>query len=111
MLGNKEEFRYKTSTNPDDTDEEGWYYLSFVDPDLPEGSSWLGGCFVHARNNRDAAAEAWVQGCNPGGDVLIFGPTNHAPQEQYRNRILNHDEVRSAKAGGLRPIYHQHENP
>lgn len=65
----------------DDT-PPAWWYLSFVDPALagprhlqrPGGPSWLGACYVKASNEVTAAQEAWVQGCNPGGEVRFWGP-------------------------------------
>jgi hypothetical protein len=56
-----------------------WYYLSFVDDDRPRGSRWLGGCCVEADSPIGAVQEAWRRGCNPGGEVGIWGPFPKPP--------------------------------
>src|SRR5205807_7468130 len=98
-----------TSHNPNDvkngycgnchafTAEPGWFYLSFVDPDRPEGDQFVGGCYLqvseehrvpdeisallHPRRRREldaselamarALAESHRLGVNPGGEVQI----------------------------------------
>jgi hypothetical protein len=92
----------------DPTDESGWYYLSFVDTDRPEGDRWLGGCFVEADHSMGAAAAAWQKRCNPGGEVQMWGPMQAPPEARLQNRLLNRDEVHSAEVK-LRPIIHQHD--
>jgi hypothetical protein len=82
-----------------------WWYLSFVDPDLappldqqvPGGPSWLGACWVKAPNEIMACTRAHELGCNPGGQVGIWGPyanedIEHVPEED-RNRLLTHTDV------------------
>lgn len=56
----------------DDT-PPAWWYLSFVDVEASP-HRWLGGCYVKASNEVTAAQEAWAQGCNPGGQVALWGP-------------------------------------
>jgi len=47
----------------------GWWYLSFVDPDLPAGTRWLGAVIVIARGILGATDIASFLGINPGGEV------------------------------------------
>lgn len=86
------------------------WYLSFVDPELaasiPEaeqragGPSWLGGCFVPALAAPSAAAASHRLGCNPGGEVAIYGPI---PREAVRpdyigRRLTTPEELEAAHA-------------
>jgi len=58
------------------------WYLSFVDTsapyeeenDYPGGPRWLGACVVPGFGEVDAVSNAHLMGCNPGGQVSIFGP-------------------------------------
>lgn len=71
-----------------------WYYLSFVDPDKPEGSRWAGACCVRGRTPTDAVGEAWRQACNPGGEVAIIGPLPEPPGgAEMCNRLLSRHEA------------------
>ena len=45
--------------------------MSFVDPDKPEGSRFIGVSIVEAPHFIVAHTAAWERGCNPGGEVLI----------------------------------------
>lgn len=89
-----------------DPEPPQWWYLSFVDPDLappieeqrPGGPSWLGACYVRAANVPMACAEAWDQGCNPGGSPAVMGPLTDEMMDEnvppsMRNRLLSLDEV------------------
>jgi hypothetical protein len=46
------------------------WWLSFCDPNRPEGQRLLGGCIVQADSMAQAMIEAHIQGCNPGGEVV-----------------------------------------
>ena len=48
---------------------EARWWLSFCDPDLPEGKQFLGACVVVADDIISAAQEAHRLKCNPGGEV------------------------------------------
>lgn len=88
-----------------------WWYLSFVNTDVaatipieqqrPGGPSWLGACYVDVPGDGDLAsilARAWELGCNPGGEVQVFGPLPlegldaHVPVSM-RRRLLTLAEV------------------
>ena len=75
------------------------FYLSFVDPDVsalipvgdqrPGGPSWLGACIVPAFEPGAAVAAAHRLGCNPGGEVAIFGPFDRDNfRADYVGRLL-----------------------
>lgn len=49
--------------------EEGIHWLSFADPDRPEGDQFLGVCIVKARGFLLAVEKARALGINPGGEV------------------------------------------
>jgi hypothetical protein len=77
-----------------------WFYISFVDPDRPKGTRFLGGCYVQAENEAHALAVAHVLGCNPGGEASLVGPLPdedvraNVPDEEL-NRLLTREEVES----------------
>jgi hypothetical protein len=98
------------------------FWLSFVDPDRPEGQQFLGVTVVDVSDNevasivdeiRDrfpnakagaewiaaATRKAWSLGCNPGGEVgcaeLPSETCGHVP----RNRLLTREEA--ARFGGV----------
>lgn len=50
------------------------WWLSFADPDLPEGHQFLGVVIVEAQDGEAAVARTHLMGINPGGEVLIAGP-------------------------------------
>lgn len=76
---------------------EGWWWLSFCDPDKPEGEQFLGVCIVHGGGGGEAIQNAWTIGCNPGGEVMSIPiPEQHVPDEQYRRRLLSKEELEEA---------------
>lgn len=71
------------------------YWLSFVDPDKPEGKEFLGACLVEADGFLLAVKAAYRKGCNPGGEVA--GSTVPTEMVKYintkwMNRLLTKDE-------------------
>ena len=46
-----------------------YYWLSFKDPDKPQGQQFLGACAVEADSLEVAIMRAWQLGINPGGEV------------------------------------------
>jgi hypothetical protein len=64
------------------------FYLSFVDPDKPEGQRWLGACVVEVpalgderQNLRAAIQVAHICLCNPGGEIMSLSWENAAEVE------------------------------
>jgi hypothetical protein len=76
-------FRDLMASSLDEGDMSVWY-LSFVDTEIsksipleeqrPGGPSWLGACIVPAMDATSAVAAAHRLGCNPGGQVAMYGP-------------------------------------
>jgi hypothetical protein len=71
-----------------------WWWLSFADPEKPEGSQFLGACIVQARGFFGATLVAHALKCNPGGQCRGMGPISlDAPiQPGWADRLLTKDE-------------------
>lgn len=63
-----------------------YWWLSFCDPKGREGHKFLGGCIVKANSWHGAITEAWLRGCNPGGEVL-----GHEIPPQYEKNVARFD--------------------
>lgn len=73
---------------------ERWWWLSFADGDLPEGSQFLGVALVRGQNIADAARAAHVLGCNPGGEVQgVECREGTMVPDEYANRLLTKGEA------------------
>lgn len=79
----------------DDPDAERvWWWLSFTDPDRPEGQRFLGVAIVDAPDVLGAwVGRAWELGCNPGGQVAAAGPLSDGVMDEnvpetHRRRLL-----------------------
>lgn len=69
------------------------WYMSFADGSLPEGSQWLGACFVKARGLVDATKASHRRGCNPGGGVKAGAMEDGTEiPDEWLNRLLNKDD-------------------
>lgn len=77
---------------PDPGDPLWW--LSFCDPDAPEGSQFLGVAVVQAPTLPAAITRSHVLGVNPGGEVASMGPipVGYIAGE-WRDRLLTRDEA------------------
>lgn len=50
--------------------------------------------FVEGYDIMDAVQNAWAQGINPGGEVLVLqAPPDEPPPEAYRNKLLNRADL------------------
>jgi hypothetical protein len=76
--------------------EPQWWWLSFVDPDRPEGDRFLGVVIVEARGPTTATQRAHDLGINPGGEVAIV-PLPGPPRPEDRERLLTRAEVQAIK--------------
>lgn len=45
------------------------WWLSFADPELPEGTQFLGAAIIKASNFLEAVRVSHILGINPGGEV------------------------------------------
>lgn len=86
--------------NDDDPVEAGWYWLSFTDSDLPEGSQFLGACMVKAAGQGLALSASHMTGLNPGGAVMIAGPVPDevVPEWQPRWALMSREEIATMEA-------------
>lgn len=50
------------------------FWLSFANNSLPKGERFLGVCIVEGTDILTAIQNAWGARCNPGGQVIGFGP-------------------------------------
>lgn len=74
-----------------------WIWASFCDPDLPEGSQFLGVVIAPGTDMRAFTNALSLLGLDPGGDmVAIHIPPEHLPPEEYRMRLLNREEAEFA---------------
>lgn len=77
-----------------------WYWLSFVDPALPEGKRSLGACYLQAEDPRDACRAAYVHRCNPGGEVQIHDITEWIGNVDPRlkpNTLYSREEIEATE--------------
>lgn len=68
--------------------ELGLWWLSFVDPDRPEGQRFLGVVIVQALGFGDAINVSFAKGLNPGGEIQGFQIEMDYVPEALRNRLL-----------------------
>lgn len=89
-------FPFAAALEKEAVEPERWLWLSFTDGSLPAGQKFLGACMVKARGCATAVREARQRGCNPGGDVRVFGlPPHLAPPPEWANRLLTKAESES----------------
>lgn len=71
-----------------------YVWLSFCDPNKPEGERFLGVSVVEADNLPDAMGVAWLTGCNPGGEIqgFLMDKVVRVPNECL-HRLLSRDEA------------------
>lgn len=68
------------------------FWMSFADPDLPEGSQFLGVVIIRAENIAAAITLSHANGLNPGGEIEILEmPDNVAPPPEWMDRLLDRD--------------------
>lgn len=70
------------------------WWLSFADPDAPEGTQFLGVAIVQAPTFPAAVTRSHVLTVNPGGEVACMGPIPHEyVGPQWRDRLLTKAEA------------------
>ena len=73
------------------------WWLSFCDPDLPEGSQFLGAVCIDAHGLADATHRVTVAGLNPGGEIMAVQiPEGRRVADSHCNRILDKQEALNA---------------
>lgn len=70
-----------------------YWYISFCDPDRPEGEQFLGAAIVKAPSLHHAITVSHLTGCNPGGEAVVFGPIGGKLPPQWLFRVLTAAEV------------------
>lgn len=73
-----------------------WWWLSFCDPNLPQGNRFLGVIVIEAMDIKDACDRAWDMKINPGGEVLGYELSKsflEAIKVEDRQRLLSKEEA------------------
>ena len=68
-------------------------WLSFIDPDKPQGQRFLGVVSDVAGNIQDACAKAHELGINPGGEARSVPVELDKYRPEDINRLLNKEEA------------------
>jgi hypothetical protein len=77
--------------------QAGWWWLSFVDEDMPAGQRFVGVAIVQGHGVASAASRAHELGVNPGGAVKALELSGaDIPAPALRNRLLSMDELKEA---------------
>ncbi len=72
------------------------YWLSFCDPEKPQGSQFLGVCIVSAEDPALALLYTHQMGINPGGEVVAVPSPDNVdlhPFAKFMNRLLSRDQI------------------
>lgn len=70
------------------------FYMSFCDPDRPEGTQFLGAIMTYAPDFMSAIMKTHALGINPGGEVAgCEVPDDLGVPEEFIDRLLSKDEV------------------
>lgn len=75
-------------------DREPFFWLSFCDGSLPEGSQFLGAAIINAASLPEAITASWLNGSNPGGEIGAIELDGDAPiPPEYIGRLLSKPEI------------------
>lgn len=78
----------------DMTKPETWWWVSFADPNLPEGEQFLGVIIIMGGGIGEITQKAFAMGINPGGEVKAIPiPDEHVPDERFRNKLLSKQDL------------------
>lgn len=82
-------------------------WLSFADPDRPQGDQFLGVSIVEADNLFEAICAAREQGINPGGEVIAheIGDQYRAFIKPFMGRLLNREDATLAARGPVGTVH------
>jgi hypothetical protein len=65
------------------------FWMSFSDPDRPEGVQFLGVALVEAANEVEMMTKSHLTGCNPGGEIQFVSIDMEAVPEDMRKALEN----------------------
>jgi len=79
------------------------YYMSFCDPDKPEGKQYLGSIIIDGADVKDALKNSRIFSINPGGEVMFIDITKVTDKikSTHKYRLLNEEEVDNALEDSL----------
>lgn len=81
--------------------QSGWWWLSFADPERPEGERFLGAAIVFGPSFEGAVLLSRILRINPGGEVQGMGIVEgRVPAGPWRERLLSKAEALELKAWG-----------
>ena len=69
-----------------------WFWLSFVNDDLPKGQKFLGLCLVQGVDPISAVQRSHDLSINPGGEVMILELNDSEVLTSYQNRFIGKEE-------------------
>jgi hypothetical protein len=75
------------------------WWLSFCDPDKPEGTQFIGACIVEADDIIAATMLAHCLGINPGGEVAGVA-FDRDPPDKYVNVLMDKEMIADMDRGG-----------
>lgn len=79
---------------PNPYDPSGYFWLSFCDPDKPEGTQFVGACIIRGDNMIEAVQNAHRLGINPGGEVQGFeipAVVSKSEWEGHVNKLMSRE--------------------
>jgi len=84
---------------------ECFWWLSFCDPDKPEGSQFLGAILIKAHGMTDALTKANVLQINPGGEVrgvALPEECNEFIRPEDVNKLLSKEYIQEHMGGAVK---------
>jgi hypothetical protein len=89
LLGESKEKVMENASGEIAANKWSCWYLSWAD-----AKGWLGGAFITGYGPITARLRARAFGINPGGECLLIElPIEAAPAMEWRNRLLNREEM------------------
>jgi hypothetical protein len=76
------------------TDEIPWWWLSFCDPDRPEGQQFIGVAIVCGWTIQEAVTRSHLLKVNPGGEISFAQmPPERVPRPEFCNCLMDYAEL------------------
>jgi hypothetical protein len=80
-----------------------FWWMSFCDPDRPEGDRFIGALVIRADNAHEMIDRSWALDLNPGGEIAFFEiPKQYEPRippDWIETRLLTKTECETFDAG------------